>query len=274
MKTGPRPNMKPKFATAETIYETADYDLIERAELQRKVRQGNLKKVRRSMQKYGFRKSCPISVYWKNGKLHINNGHHRFFVAMQLGLKIYFVIEAEWEWDAMKDEGLSGEKWKGEDIIHGEVIQGNEDYKVLRKYALKGIPTSVAASMLHGETAGSGNAGVKVTDGTFKVNTTELIDKFVEFLDEFGKTCPVVTTRFFQLALGLLLRVPDFDADRMKQKLRANGGVLVPVQSRDQALAQLEEIYNYRVTSSAKVPLHFLAKKRAEEANFIKAGKK
>ena len=196
--------MKMKHAVAGTIYKTMNYDEFERSDLQRKVRPGNLKKVRKSMEKKGFLLSCPISVYVKNGKLHLNNGHHRLFVAMQLGLMVYFVIEPAWSWDDLKDEGMSGQRWTADDMIHGEALRGNEDYKTLVRYAAKGIPPRFVASMLHGETAGSGNASAKVFDGSFKVNTTELIDKLVDFLEDMKAVSPVVATQSFMLAVAVL----------------------------------------------------------------------
>lgn len=265
--------MKPKHVTAGIIYSTANYELFDRHELQRKIKPGNLKKIRASMEKYGFKLSCPISVYEKGGKLHLNNGHHRLFVAMQLGLAVYYVIEKPWAWDELLEEGGTGQRWEGEDIVHLHVMQDNEDYKTLRRYVNKGIPTRFVASMLHGETAGSCNAMQKVLNGTFKVNTTALIDKLVEFLAEVQSVSPVVSTQAFILAIAVLLKLEEFDLDRMKQKLRTNGATLEKMATRDQMLEQLEEMYNLRVNAANKVPLKFLAKKMAEETKLKFYGK-
>lgn len=265
--------MKHKAVTGGIIYTTANYELFERCELQRKIKPGNLKKIRGSMEKYGFRLSCPISVFEKNGKLHLNNGHHRLFVAMQLGIPVYYVVEKQWLWEELLEEGLTGQRWEGDDIVHLHVVQGNEDYKTLMRYVGTGIPTRFAASMLHGETAGSGNAIQKVLNGTFKVNTTELIDKLVDFLKEMRGVSSVASTQAFLLAIAVLLRLEEFDVERMKQKLRTNGAVLEKVATRDQMLEQLQEVYNHRVNALNKIPLLFLAKQLVEETRLKFNGK-
>jgi len=55
-----------------------------------------------------------------------------------------------------------------------------------------------------------------------------------------------------------LMRIEEFDFDRLRSKLANNPKTLVKMATTEQMLYQLEEIYNYH--QSIKVSLAFMAK--------------
>ncbi|MFK5282024.1 hypothetical protein ACI3PL_20950, partial [Lacticaseibacillus paracasei] len=73
-------------------------------------------------------------------------------------------------------------------------------------------------------------------DGTFKVKSTATIDRFVDLLGAVkGFSAEARSLRFMQ-AIALLLSLEQFEADRLKQKMRTAGSTLEPCSHRDQML--------------------------------------
>jgi hypothetical protein len=214
------------------------------------------------MRANGFPPSMAISVYRsKDGTLVINTGHHRLAAATALGIPVLYVVEHQWSLREMVDEGVTGSNWDVAGVVQNFAKAGNKSYQELLGYADKGIPLSMAASMLIGEGAASGNARDKIITGNFKIKTRDHINKIVALFEEFAERCPAVKHRPFISAYSKCLFTEEFDKDVFNRRLKANPVMLEKTSNEDQMLKQIEDIYNFK--SPNKIPLAFFVSKNS-----------
>lgn len=253
------------------IQSTNNYTLFQSNPFQRAFRQSKVNEIIEKMRVNGYPPSMAISVYRaKDGKLVINTGHHRLAAAKSLGIHVLYVIEHQWTLKEMVDEGVTGSKWDAMGVCQNFAKAGNKQYQELLGYVDKGIPLTMAASLLIGEGAASGNATAKLASGGFKIKTRDRINKILELIEELGSRCPAVKHRPFITAYSKCLFTPEFDRHTFTRRLGMNPMMLEKTSNEDQMLKQIEEIYNFK--SQSKIPLAFLVTKHslARKTNFGK----
>lgn len=250
---------------------TTNYSQFVANSRQRKFTPAHVKKIAAKIKKNGFTPSMAISVFKnKDGKLHINTGHHRLAACMLLGVPVLYVIEHEWTTSELVDEGTSGKAWGSLASAQAYADEGDQNYIVLLEYTNKGIAMRYAASLLRGEHAASGNAIEAVSNGTFKIKTTKYIDEVVMVVDSLKDKSQEAQSMTFVSALSALMNVHSFSSTTLVKKVQMLGCKIEKCKTRDQMLDQLEEIYNYQ--GRIKQPLAFLAKESLR-VNQVKFGK-
>lgn len=246
------------------ILSTSNYSLFSNNPFQRKFTRSKVESLKAKIQKNGFTPSLAISVYRsKNGDLVINTGHHRLAAAKELGIPVLYVIEHQWEISEMVDEGVTGTPWNIASAVVAFAKKGLRDYQELLGYADKGIPLGMAASILIGEGAASGNGREKINCGTYKIKTREHIKIIVSLIEQFSETSPAVKSRSFIAAFSKCLFTPEFDVDTFIRRIKNNPPMLEKTSNEDQMLKQIEDIYNYRSTN--KIPLAFFVSKNSKD---------
>ena len=126
---------------------------------------------------------------------------------------------------------------------------------------------SMAASLLVGEGAASGNAREKIVNGSFKIKTREQADKIVELIEEFGARIPAIKSRSFISAISKCFFTPEFVYVTFCRRLRANAKSLEKTSNEAHMLNQIETIYNAK--ASAKIPLVFLVTENSRARGII-----
>jgi hypothetical protein len=253
------------------ILSTKNYSLFACNPFQRAFRQSKVNALIEKMRANGYPPSMAISVYRaKNGTLTINTGHHRLAAAQALGIPVLYVTEHQWTVKQLVDEGTSGTSWDAVAAAQNFAKQGDKDYQELLGFADKGIPLTMAASLLVGEGAASGNARHKITSGTFKIKTRDHAQKIIALFEEFAARTPAIKHRPFISAFSKCLFTPEFDEDVFWRRMKANPSMLEKTSNEDQALKQIEEIYNFK--SANKIPLAYFVKRNssARKINFGK----
>lgn len=245
------------------------YDQFEENPHQRDLNLRHVQKLAGLMKKYGFLPSKPVQVYRRGKKLVIVDGHHRYQAAKSLGIEFYYVIESTAAQESMIDENVAVKTWALIDYIHYYSNNGNSHYQELIRYAAKGIPMTMAASMLYGQSACSGNAQRFVKEGTFKVKDRAQINRICQLIDDLGSHNQAAKSRTFIGVISKCAFTPAIDWETLVKKLRAQSGTLEKTNNADQMLLQIEEIYNFR--SQAKLPLAWAVKEamksRQEKVN-------
>ena len=249
------------------IQSTSDYKKLNHNPLQRTFSAQKVNQLAVKMTKNGFPPSMAISVYKDDGELFVNTGHHRLAAARQVGIPVLYVVEKKWTPKQLVDEGVTSKPWSSLSASQCFASEGNEDYMLLLDYADKGIPLNMAASMLWGESAGSGNTAKKIINGDFKVRSTLQADTFVNLFVDFAEDMPAVKSRSFIAALSKCLFIDEFDLSTLKRRMSDNPSMLRKTSDTDQMLRLIEEIYNYR--SSKKIPLAFMAANASTERGRI-----
>jgi hypothetical protein len=249
--------------TKAKIEQTTNYSLFVYHENQQAMSSVRIRRVMESMQSTGFWPSKPIGVYRSGGKLVIIDGHHRFEAARTLGLPVLFVEEPEEHGDLIGIANSIVGTWKTESFAKLYASQGNQDYEDLMFYVERGIPLQQADSLLHGESAHSGNSAQRVKHGTFKIKTDKYINAVLSIVDTVKDVAPEICKKAYINALSLLLFIKEFDQDVLIKRIQAHPTGIVRCADKNQALEALEEVYNFRARE--KTPLAFLAKDAARK---------
>lgn len=249
------------------IRKTTNYDLFKPNPDQRPYNEDRVRFLAGEMGKYGFPESAAVSCYRSGNELVLNTGHHRVGAARLAKVPVSYVVEDRFSKARLVSEGTSARNWKCGDVVSIFAKEGNKHYQALLSYSKKGIPIKMAASLLIGQHASSGNATAYIAAGTFKVKTTAHIDAIVSVIEELKNPHSEVTSLVFIAALSALLMVPDFSTEQMISRIRAVGS-LAKCATRNQMLEQLDEIYNFR--SRQRQNISFQAKEALRERNAVK----
>jgi hypothetical protein len=238
---------------------TKNYDLFEMHEFNRPLHEDP--RLVASMSKVGFMPSSPIQcVRNGNGKLKVVRGHHRLDTAKRLSLPVWFVVDDS-KVDLFDLEG-GRQQWTAADFMNARASSGHKDCAELIEFRKRhGLTLSTAASLLGGQSAGSGNHVRAVKDGTFRVAKDLTHAKTVVGITDWCRACGVdfATTASFVAAVSACCRVPDFDADVFKHKVRMYGAQMRRRATREDYIDEIDGLYNY-AAKSARIPLAHNAK--------------
>ena len=243
------------------IQQSADYRKFIINEFNRDV--VKTKHLEQSMKKHGWIDAYPAHVHVEGGLYKIKAGHHRVTVAKKLGIPIKFVVCRD---DASIHElEQATVAWKPVDYVISNSRIGNPHYIELDKFSQRtGISRNLAASMLHGECAGSGNASVKIKNGTFVINNmahAEEVAELIAFLTQHKVEFAILKNMV--IAISQMLMVPEFDKKTFKKKVESHAYTMKKPRSLHDALESIEDVYNRK--SGLKIPLAFRAEELARE---------
>jgi hypothetical protein len=256
---------------APTLQSTKEYSRFELCQFNRNIQK--TKFLKESMQKHGFIPAYPIHCERGPGnRLRIKAGHHRFEVAQELGISVYYVISddsagiAELEW--------ATNKWTIKNYLESYSRCGMADYVKLAEYVERTqIPLSLAISMLGGECASSGNLLNRFKLGKFVITGeahAEMVADIVLFCSRKGIRSRDV---IFIQSLSRCLFTPEFNAESFKAKAKINVAMFKPCRSVAEQTAIFEAVYNMKTRADNRMPLAFMVSK-AMAARSISSKKK
>jgi hypothetical protein len=254
------------------ILETSDY--------KRFVLQGFNRDVKKtwaleaSFRTDGFRDDEPISVTrLSDGRLQINEGHHRFYVARKLGIPVKYV-EMIIEPMSPSRKAKTTKTWSLQNCLEGYVRMGNPAYIRVQRYKEKtGIGLASCISMLAGDSAGSGNWTAQFKDGAYVLGDpahANLVGSLVIHCREIG--CPFPATQPLVNALSKIAWAEGFDPEILKNKLTLFPELLKKQSSKEEYIRVLEFIYNRK--SQTLLPLQVKAEEAARRRERGKDGKR
>jgi hypothetical protein len=226
--------------------------------------------LKESLLKFGWIDSKPMDVKrLLNGKLEIRDGHHRFVVAMELGIAAKYVETSD-EATAF-DINMSERPWSMSDYLQSRIREGkNPAYGEVEDFSREtGIAIGLATAMLCGYSAGSGGGySLKFKKGQLELgdrthaNTVGGIVKFCRSLDIGFASNPL-----FVQALSKVAWVEEFDPEVLKKKISAHHEMMKKQASTKDYIDLLEEIYNRKSQNRQRLPLSFLAGEMARKRN-------
>lgn len=204
------------------LLSTKDYSRFELCQFNRSV--AKTKNLRDSMKEHGFIPAYPIHCTLKGGKLQIKAGHHRFEVAQELGLAVYYVVSDDSA--TIHELEKATNRWTVDDYLESHVRCGSEDYQKLKAYQREtGIPLGMCISMLSGESASSCNKLQAFKDGVFKISGQQHADE-VKHVVLHCKGLGIEVNQNFVAALSRCLRVQEFSIETFLLVHRAIGASL------------------------------------------------
>lgn len=241
---------------------TKDYSKFTQNHEQRPINIKHAKMIAENMQHVGFLPSKPIQCYKQGSKLVVVDGHHRLEAAKAIGIPVFYVVEPQSCQQTMAAENMLVRKWEAIDFVRLYASRGLQDYIILMNYIEKGIPCSMAASMLHGEGANSGNTRESLANGKFKIKTFDYANKISLLIEVYGKREPAIKSRAFISSVSKCLFCNEFDFDTFRSRIDANLSMIQKTSNEDQMLDIIEAIYNYR--SRTQIPLKHLVKETSK----------
>jgi len=235
---------------------TKDYKLFSVSDANRSVDPLHIRKLKDSMAEYGWIPAFPMLVHRTRRGLEIVDGQHRFFVAKDLDIAVWFV-ECENGYDVARINQPQC-PWKTRDYAESFTKRGVQAYAEAMEFAEKnGLTIGDAAALLAG-TIHFGNIAQQWKSGDFVIKDREHAERVAYLYVSLRQISRAAVDRAMRLALIAVARVSDIDYIRLIRNAEALPERLVKYATRDAALDMLEEVYNYRIRGS-KFPLKVMA---------------
>jgi hypothetical protein len=241
---------------------TKDYRLFSVSETNREVNSAHVRKLKDSMQAYGWIPAFPMLVHRTRKGLEILDGQHRFFVAKELGLPVWFV-EQDAEYDVAKINAPQC-PWKTKDYADSFAKRGCEAYVEAIAFAADNqIPLSDAAALLGG-TISFGNIRKEWIAGTYRIRDRDHAARVAYLYTGILAVSRSAADQALRVALMAVARIPGLDYRRLIRNAQKMPERFVKFGSRDGALALLEFVYNFG-THGEKYPLKIKAENAMRE---------
>lgn len=223
---------------------TKNYRLFQRSSGNRAINERKHRRLRQSMEGYGFLEAFPI-VCRRNGtqSLEVMDGQHRLVFAESLQLPVYYIITAQ-EFST-PDINSTAKTWVIADYAHNFADNKKPQYQeVIDFHELHGIPIGTSAAMLAGTTSFTNIHDVFVR-GDFKIKDREWAHKVASIYAPLVMLDKRLRSNRLIEACMSVCRVEKFDGKRLLQNAERCRDKLVPYSTRDAYLEMLEDIYNF-----------------------------
>lgn len=251
---------------------TKDYRLFQMHEFNRPLHDDP--RLKASMQKHGFMPSSPIQCKRNgNGTFKVIRGHHRLDIARQLNLPVWYVVD-ESNTDLFDLEAVQ-QAWSLKDFAAARAAAGDEHCTKLLAFQKKHkLTLGAAASLIGGESAGSGNRIRNIKSGAFKTAADLSHAQAVVSITDRCRECGVgfATSTAFVCAVSLTVRVPEFSVPTFLHRVQLNAGQMRKRSTVDDCLKEIDALYNYG--AKARVPLAFRAREVSRERHDTFGGTK
>lgn len=201
------------------------------------------KKLKESMQKYGFLKCFPVVIRRTGDLLEVKDGQHRMAIAEELGLPVFWV-EEEIDFDVAVVNSTA-KVWQTRDYAQKFADNGMEPYQEGLDFADRhGLSVGLAFSLLGGHTAFT-NIQKAFIDGNFKVKDRDWAESVAGLYGPLVVMAPGVKSARLLEACMAACRVPSFDPKRLLAGASRCREKLVSYSTRDAYLDMMEAVYNY-----------------------------
>jgi hypothetical protein len=227
-----------------TITATKNYRLFTVSDENRPRNAKKHKKLRESMQLYGFLSSFPVvCVRDKAGALVVKDGQHRLMFAEELNLPVHYAVEAT-DFDVAVVNSTA-KVWSLIDYAQKHAAHGVQAYIDGLSFADRyRLPVGTAFALLAGTTTFSNVQGPFI-DGTFKIRDRQWAESVALLYGGLLAISRNVLNKRCIEACMAVCRVKGFDSNRLIQGAQRNREALVSYSTRDGYLEMMETIYNF-----------------------------
>jgi hypothetical protein len=214
------------------------------------------KRLRESMQQYGFLPSFPlVCVRNAAGDLVVKDGQHRLMFAEELGLPVHYTVEAT-DFDVALVNSTA-KVWSLVDYAQKHAAHGVQSYIDGLAFADNfRLPIGTAFGLLAGTTS-FGNVQESFMAGTFKIRDRAWAESVAALYRALIAISSNLATKRCIEACMAVCRVEGFDANRLIQGAQRQREALLSYSTRDGYLDMLESVYNFN--RRQLVPLKVLA---------------
>lgn len=225
------------------IYRTYDYGQFKKLELNRDVTKPRVEKVLKSISDVGYILS-PILI---NEKFEIIDGQARFEALKSRGLPIDYYIEKDIGIKECRALNLYQTNWKLKDYIDSYAKEGLNSYILLKELMEKYKKLNLIA-VYNALTGKESVVSSTIKSRNFTCTHTQY-KKAIEILDYENQYFEILRkvggkVQHFYTAIRFCYEHDEVDNDKLLSKVKANRGELYKVNSTEQALTLLQDIYN------------------------------
>lgn len=240
-----------------TIYRTRNYGMFKRLPGNRKVAPSRVKKIIKSIQKVGYVLS-PILV---NERYEIIDGQGRLEALKVLNLPVDYMVCKNLGIEECTAMNVYNTGWSMLDHIESHAETGNVSYmyllQLIKAYGKK-LHLKVIVSAVTGKDEMPNN---QLKEGDF-VCTQEQYDTAVSILTYLLELKPIVDriggrTECYYTALAFCWKDEAVDNARLIRKMRQLQANMIPVINIQQALDNIEEVYNNRSKEKVYIKTHY-----------------
>lgn len=254
----------------DKIHRTTDYSKFRISKENRNIdtTKPSVKRLRKSMQIYGWLIAFPMMCRENGDGLVIVDGQHRFTVARELGIPVRYAID-ETDVD-VSWVNQAQESWKPVDYLNRWVKAGKKDYMEvaeLREY-YPNVPLGMCAGLLAG-TYSFGNVRDRFESGEYKVKTKGLAYRIANAYEKIIAINKEARSSNFLKALYACYYVDDFDPDRLIDSCQKRPHMIQGFSKLNDCLELIEEIYNYSL-KSGRIPIKFQAQEAMRKRSAAK----
>ena len=230
-----------------------DYDMFKRLSGNRSVEEPRVQKIINSINKVGYILS-PILV---NENFEVIDGQGRLEALRRLELPVYYIIEKGIGKEECIQMNINQTNWTILDYISSYAELGNESYKYLLQLLNTYGKTFRMTVILYAITMRIWTGQAKIKEGGFQCSQEDF-SRAQDVLSWLIKFIPVFSripgrTEFYYMALIFCRADNEVDKARLYDKLVALQAGLIPTVTIQQALEQIESIYNDHLDSRRRV---------------------
>ena len=257
----------------QTVQSTTDWGRFKMMKGNRDLHEGNIQAIMNQISAHGQRQ--PIVINERN---EVIDGQHRLVACKRLNTPVKFIIDVGATIDHVISTNIVGKKWTLMDYINRYVAEGSQDYMKLQQFIIKakscGIGASCAIQLVRGgikdvrfymyddgKIRMHGGAtkqkrlygvGNDINLGKFTMPNTKKIEQRLESVLKFRSFPFYKHSRFIQ-ALLQVMRITDFDLDRLAKQAEKYPSRFTNEPDTDSFVRMFESVYNYRLKK--KLPL-------------------
>jgi hypothetical protein len=250
------------------VLKTKDYDKFILVNGNRDIK--HVKKIKKAIETNGnLMDYFPVVCSKVGQKLKVLDGQGRVQAAKLLGLSVSYVVAETITEDMIGPINSVPTIWSTKNYVNWYADRSYPAYVELRKFINEtGVPVTVALQLVTGAMSDGGvhqkvNEAFKNGEMHIKdMNHAYKVANVISLLKKHG--IAFATSRSLVLALNRLCKVELFDIERFDKKLEYQTGRFTKCAEFAQYIQMIDEIYNYRSTSSQLVSLAMEVKKNGD----------
>lgn len=223
---------------------TKNYRLFTRSIDNRPLCPKKHKRLRKSMEEYGFLPCYPLACVRDEAKnLVVFDGQHRLSIAETLGLAVWYVV-VDFAFDIAR-VNCTQEKWATRNFAETYASQGKKHYAEGLAFAERHrISVGCAFGLLAG-TVSWNNIAQEYYSGSFKITDREYAETVGTIYSHIIHVAPKAKNMRLLESCMAVARVKEFDPQRLFSGVERCRERLVAYSTRDAYLQMLEEVYNF-----------------------------
>lgn len=225
------------------VFETSNYAQFNKLNGNRPVNESQVDGIINSIREVGYQ-PVPILV---NEKMEVIDGQHRLEAAKKLGISIYFIIKNGAGSKEVMQLNLRRGNWTVYDFIGFYAATGNINYIKLREYEASYTRMGVIDIAMCLSDSKSRNIQRPLRTGKYQIIETEETIGCLNFINDCVQalnSVPGGSLQYIPILVGLY-KMNLIDEERMRTAINSNSTKVASAYNANDALAELQRIYNY-----------------------------